>query len=375
MKVFATRDGALRQVWGTFAQPVQSFAFAPSGQQLLVGYVDGSVTLWDLTTQAMTFGARHFSGPVYDLAFSADSRLLLLKTPGELEIRTANDGGLWQRLAAETFAASSVENLVALGQANGWLQLLDLATGHLQYSQPTHAGGIRALAFSADGQLLASSGQDCRVVLSNAHSGEFKHLFQANSTKAYGEDFTQSRIFIDSMTFVPGTHQLIGYGSWSRVVSWNVNSGATQYFIEPDPLAYYNGMVTLNPHFPEFFDVNSTQHTFMVDSARYDLASGQKLGEYHPPATLAAGCEPFGPVSQDGTLQFTRGYEEHTGQVCILAARDQHLLGAITVVPPAESAPALGWPYLSPDGRQLAVTVSSGPVFVYQVGSAPVTLQ
>lgn len=56
---------------------------------------------------------------------------------------------------------------------------------------------------------------------------------------------------------------LIGFGSWGTVVNWNVNSGAKNYVIQSGALKYYNGMVTLKPHFPENFDVDTTNNFFI----------------------------------------------------------------------------------------------------------------
>ncbi len=102
-----------------------------------------------------------------------------------------------------------------------------------------------------------------------------------------------------------------------------------------------------------------------VDNARYNLETGTRLGEYQPLATLADDCLPFGPVAQDGRLQFTRGLDQRSGQIYILDAADQHLLAALAVMPDEDYALAMGWPYPSPDGPQLAAPVMGGAVYVY----------
>jgi WD40 repeat protein len=366
LKVYDTADGSLMQVLGDFDQPVQSFAYAPDGRQLLVGYGDGALTLWDLRTDEMTWGAHHFNGPIYDLAFTPDSDLLLVKSPGVLDVRRTSDGALWQRLAANAFAVSPVDNRVALGQVNGLIEVLDLDTNEFDFSLSGHEDTVFALAFSEDGTLLASAGGDCRVAAWEALGGELQHLYAENETDAYGEGYTRSRIYIKSLAFVQGTNQLVGYGSWARVASWNEDTGATQYLIEPDPLEYYHGMMTLNPHFPGVSGLDLEQQVLVMDGINYDLGTGEAVGVYEPPATLEPGCSPFGAASADGQLRFTLGHDSRAGQVCILDARDLSLRAAIQVMPGGETAPYVWGLELSPDGRQLAVIVEGGLVYIYQ---------
>jgi WD40 repeat protein len=376
LRVYDGATGELQNLIGSFADPVETFAYAPDGRTLAVAFADGTLRLWDLAADKVVFSAQHFNHYAFDVDYSADGDYLLLQTPDELIVRRTSDGALRGRYAAETFATSPVENVAALA-AGGELRLLDLATGNYLTSWAAHAGGVSSLAFSPDGALLVSAGLDCVIREWAAETGEFVHNFAENWTDAYGEgDWTLSRIFIDALQFIPGTDTLLGYGSWSRVVGWDTNSGATEYFIEPEPLEYYSGMQTLNPHFPEFFGIDQAAGAFYVDNAAYAVEDGAFLGQAELPENLPAGCAPAGPLTADGLVRFTRGYDAHAGQVCVLNAQTLALQATITVIPPeaVDSAPSLGWLYLSPDGGQLAVTVGGESVYIYQLAdsAAPV---
>lgn len=368
LRVYDGVTGALRTLIGSFAEPVETFAYAPDGRTLAVAYVDGTLRLWDLATGAPTFSARHFNAYAFDVDYSPDGAYLLLQTPGELLVRRTTDGALRGRFAASLFAVSPLSNVVALGQPDGRLQVLDLDQGSVLYELAAHAGRLSSLAFSPDGQLLVSAGLDCVVRGWESATGDFVHAFQENWTDAYGEGFTLSRIFIDALQFIPGTNRLLGFGSWSRVAGWDVNSGATAYLLEPQPLDYYNGMVTLNPHFPEFSGLDPATQQFYIAGQGYAVDSGEATGPYAPPANLPAGCAPSGPLSTDGALRFTRGYDTRQGQICVLDALTLSLRATLNVLAPdAPAADRLGWLYLSPDGGQLSVTVAGESVYVYQV--------
>lgn len=368
LRLYNAADGALLTMLGSADLPVQDFAFAPNSQMLIVAFVNGALQLWDLTQQKMMFGTTAFATPIHALTYTHDGKYLITQHPDAVEIRRRSDGALWARHPAVTSALSPVENLLALADAEGVITLLDVNTGEVVRQIQAHTDTIFALAFSPDGQLLASSSQDCAIRLWDVRTGEFLHLFEETIINPYGEPDFASRIFIRYLRFVPGTNKLIGFGSWGTLVSWNVNSGATQYVIESAPLEYYNGMMTLDPHFPEFFSVNVERQRFYINDQTYDLQTGEALSEYQPPTTLPQGCAAGGERSADGTLLFTYGYDRHEGQVCVLDAYDHSLIQTLNVIPrEGRDYTGISGLALSPDGAQLTVSAWGGMLYVYQV--------
>ena len=373
--VYRLSDGALLTTIGSRQQPVETFAYAPDGHSLLVGYTEGSIEIVDTQRFASSFTAWHFNAPLLNLEYSADGQFVILQRPGLVEARQATSGALLGRYLASAYALSPTENLLAIGQEDGTLRLEDLEHNQTLYRLQAHSDEIYALAFSPDGQYLTSSGQDCAISQWEAHNGTFLMHFDKNITDAYPEFNRASRIFIYHMEYVPGASQMIGFGSWGRVASWDTNSGATRYLIEPDPLEYYSGMTTINPHFLEFFGVDLAGGRFFINNSAYNLSTGEDLGQYQQPGNLAPNCFQAGPLTPDGQLLFTLGYTSYgqnyggrAGQVCILDPQDLRLLQSLTVIPP-EVAGALetAWVYLSPSGDQLLVSSRDGVVFVYQV--------
>ena len=230
-----------------------------------------------------------------------------------------------------------------------------------------HEDRIYSLAFSNNGFYLASSGRDCNIKLWDLETGKLLHYFEETVIDAYEID-SPSRIFSTYLEFIPSKNMLIGFGSWGTVVNWNVNSGATNYVIQSSALEYYNGMVTLKPHFPEYFKVDLETNVFYINENGFNLDTGESLGAYQPPNELPNGCSPVGPISHDGTLMFSRGYDNREGKVCILDTRSFNLLGEIYITPESDNRIAwVDWLYISPDGNQLIVTVGSGIVYIYQI--------
>jgi WD40 repeat protein len=365
VRIYDSSTGDLLGSLGGFTKPVQDFDYSRDGKSLVVGFVDGSIVLWDIKSAKSVFGTRHMNAPAWKVMYSQDSKYLLIQRAEELEVRLTTNGALLYRFDAAEFAVSPVRNLVALGDTEGNIQIRDLIPGVRNIQ--AHDDRIYSVAFSADGLYLASSGQDCDIKLWALDSGKLLHHFEETSVDAY-EIGEPSRIFSTYLEFVPNKNMLIGFGSWGTVINWNVNSGATNYVIQSNALEYYNGMITLKPHFPEFFDTDTVNNRFYINDNSFDLNTGESLGVYELPASLPAGCSPAGPRSSDKALMFTRGYETREGKICILDTGTLALLGEIHVMPESDSyIEWVDWLYLSPDGRQLIVTVGSGIVYVYQI--------
>ena len=352
---------------GGFASPVQDFDYSPDGKTLVVGFVDGSIILWDIQNARNRFGSRHMNAPAWKLVYSQDSHYLLIQRAGEVEVRLTMSGSLLYRFDAAEFAVSPVNNLLALGDEEGKITIRDMDTGEGIRTIEAHEDRIYSVAFSPDGRYLASSGRDCNIKLWDLETGELLHYFEETAVDAY-EIGSISRIFSTYLEFIPGTNMLVGFGSWGTVVNWNVDSGVTNYVIQSSALEYYNGMVTIKPHFPEFFGVDQAQERFYINENGFNLETGESLGLYQEPANLPKGCSPSGPISRDGQLLFTVGYDrDDGGEICILNPATYELLETISVIP-GDGSGWVDWVYLSPDGRQLLVTVGSGIVYVYQIG-------
>lgn len=359
IRIYDSANGDLIGAVGGFTKPVQDFDYAPDGKYLLVGFVDGSLSLWDISNNSSAFGARHMNSPINRIEYSPDSKYLFIQRGDELEVRLTENGSLVSRYNAAQFAISSFRSVLALGDDEGNIQIRDIDSGKGIRSIKAHEDMIYSLAFSEDGLYLASSGRDCNIKLWDMETGKLLHYFEETVVDAYDIE-APSRIFSTYLEFVPKKNMLIGFGSWGTVVNWNVNSGATNYLIQSNALTYYNGMMTLKPHFPEYFSVDETNNKFYINEVGFDLSTGSESGTYQPPSNPPNGCAPVGPQSLDKQLLFTIGYDAHLGQICILNALTMELLSTF-------DTPWGGWPYLSPDGKQLIVTAGGSTVYVYQI--------
>jgi WD40 repeat protein len=139
---------------------VNAMAFAPDGGVLATGGEDGAVRLWSVASGAQTALLEQAARPMRTLAFSADGRSLAVAGDGA-GIALWNVAGhaktatLDEREDHISAVAFSPDGLLASAAQSLALRLWDVAAQTEAKPAMTYAEPPRALAFSADGGLLA----------------------------------------------------------------------------------------------------------------------------------------------------------------------------------------------------------------------------
>jgi WD40 repeat protein len=154
---------------------VESLAFTPDGQTLVSGGTDGGIRRWDVAKgrPLAPLGVPGLTKPFHSLAISPDGRTLADPRVGLLDLKT----GRLLELASEktdtcSVAFSPVEAIVAIAHV-GNIRLRDAVTGKVLRSLRTSPGqDVNSLAFSPDGRILASAGEDQYVTRWEVATGQ-----------------------------------------------------------------------------------------------------------------------------------------------------------------------------------------------------------
>ena len=225
----ATLSGPPSDVW--------SVAFSPDGTQIVSGWVDNTITLWDVSsrTAIATLEHTHFStlasspdhtifastskgkkiklwnvatgrnihtleghtDRVWDLTFSPDGATLASRARnGEIKLWNVATGQNTHTLEMSTdvvvfLAFSSDGATLASGARNGEIKLWNVATGQNTHTLTGHRDWIWSLAFSPDGETLASGARNEELKLWNVATGQNTDIEdKGNSSLAFSPDGT-----------------------------------------------------------------------------------------------------------------------------------------------------------------------------------------
>ena len=147
---------------GGWVAPVR---FNHRGDAVAAVSADGKVHVWDYPVGRVLYTLNNGAeGYQASLAFTQDDTQLVSAAHNRLQVWRTSNGeqiGDWDAGGSvQSLAVSQDGSLLAIGLADGQIQLRSLADGSLLRSLQAHNGPLTDLEISPDGRYLASAGQD-----------------------------------------------------------------------------------------------------------------------------------------------------------------------------------------------------------------------
>lgn len=233
---------------------------------------------WDVPDGKAGLSVRDHSAVVLHLAYSHDgARLATVSEDGTARLWDMNTGtqALTLRHQAAPTRVSFRSDRLALACASGWAVCVwDLATGTLEGTFKVHKGRVNGLAYSPDGQFLASAATDGCVVLRDARTLEQIGLRNIEIGK------------LSSLLWLPG-HRLV-VGGDGRIAICELDDlrvqqqARTRARQEPLSLAGHTKVVQTLAYSP---DGRSLASAAASDLRLWDLSGG--AGQARPSPTFA----------------------------------------------------------------------------------------
>lgn len=206
IKLWNVADGSLAREFtgpGRHTGRIQSLAFAPSGQLIASGADDTTIKLWRVDDGVLLRTLTGHSQPVWGVAFSPDSSLLVsgaftsALTGKDTQVRLwqVNDGTLQRRFDDATADIMSVAfdhsgAIIAAGSWDDTGYIWRIDDGALLGRMEGHVNGIGGIAFSPNDSVIATAAGDGNVRLFQAKDGTYICALEGHTSWSSSVAFT-----------------------------------------------------------------------------------------------------------------------------------------------------------------------------------------
>jgi WD40 repeat protein/serine/threonine protein kinase len=234
-QIVSNCDGSTVKVWDadtgqelrTFSGGPLCMAVSPDGQRVASGGTDDVVRVVEIGSGQPVLTLKGHTDQVYGVAFSPDGQRLA-SAAADRTVRIWNAASGAQLLLLEhTFPVSSVafspdgRHLAAAGGSNirsEWqrpaeVKVWDVFSGQVVHSLDGHKGELIDTAFSPDGRLLASAGDDGLIKVWEVSTG--RELFT----------LTGHKMWVRSVAFSPDGRRLASASYDQTVKLWDMTTG------------------------------------------------------------------------------------------------------------------------------------------------------
>ncbi|HEY9811888.1 MAG TPA: HNH endonuclease [Halomicronema sp.] len=210
-----------------------SLSLSSDSKTLASGSLDKTVCLWNLETKELICTLAQRKDPIYSVAFSPDNKLLasgggnkyktaegqkttiyLWSLDGKELIRTC----VGHDLRVNSLAFSPDGQILASGSNDNTVRLWEVNSGQQLYVLKGHFGGFGTVAFTPDGSSLISRGGG-GIKVWNVQTGELQQCLseQSEHTRCFAID---------------PTGQLLAFEVHTGIEIWNLRSGEKLQYLD-----------------------------------------------------------------------------------------------------------------------------------------------
>jgi len=297
---------------------VRAVAWSPDGQNIASASEDATVRVWDAATGRHIFTYLNHDSEVFAVAWSPDGQHIA--------------SGGWDQIVLVWDAVHSARGAASMLR---WLKSLELFLGFRDFTYRSHTGQVYAVAWSPDGQDIASAGNDHTVQVWQALTGRNITTYGGHTNLVLG------------LAWSPGGKHIASGGSDHSLRIWNVHTGR-KVFINRDR-SHVVHSVAWSPDGKHIASGNSDAKVQV-----WEVSTGRHLLTYHGHADVVqtVAWSPDGSHIASGSSDMAvHVWQALTGQAVF--AYHGH----------TDVVHAVAW---SPDGQRLASAGSDRTIQIWQ---------